>query len=105
MNAGQFNKRIQFLSQSTISDSYGELINDWREVATTWAHIQPLQARELFHAKQIHAEVTTKIIVRYRPNITLNMRIQYGERTLEIVSATNVEEKGQFLEVLCKEVL
>lgn len=106
MNPGQLNKRITFLEQTASQNSYGESENTWNEIATVWANVKPLQGRELYLAKQVHAEISSKITIRYRPGVLPKMRIKYGVRTLEIIAPPiDIEEKNLFLEIACKEVM
>lgn len=46
----------------------------WTKVAETRATIVALTGRELVAAQQVHAEVTTKINIRYRPGVDETLR-------------------------------
>jgi SPP1 family predicted phage head-tail adaptor len=106
MNPGKLKKRITFLEQSSLRNSYGEKENTWNEVDTVWANVLTLTGRALFQANQVHAEVTSKVIIRYRKDIKSNMRIRYGDRILEIIAPPiNMNEANRFLEISCKEVV
>ncbi|MFJ5713119.1 phage head closure protein [Neobacillus sp. NPDC093127] len=107
MNPGKLDKRIIFLEKSKEKQAVGGHKKDeWNDVCKVWANIKPLQGREYFWAKQVHAELTIKVTIRYRTEILPSMRIKYGERTLEIIAPPiNIDEKNCFLELLCKEVI
>lgn len=106
MNPGLLNKRISISGKSKTKSSYGGYVEDWVEIAMVWANIKPLRGRELFQAKQVQAEIETKITIRYRTGIKSDMRVTYGDRTFQIVAPPiNVDEKNQYLEILCKEVV
>ncbi|MEH7503285.1 phage head closure protein [Neobacillus drentensis] len=106
MNPGLLNKKITILEQPTTQNSYGEIDNNWTEKAKVWANVRTLTGRALYQAIQVHAEVTVKVIVRYRANINANMRLQYGSRILEIIAPpVDMDEKHRYLELSCKEVI
>ncbi|MED4206591.1 phage head closure protein [Neobacillus mesonae] len=105
MNPGKLNKRIALLEQSAAPNSYGEVEDTWNEVVSMWANVRTLTGRALYQANQVHAEVTVKVIVRYRRDILENMRLRYGNRILEIVTVVNMNEENRFLEFSCKEVI
>lgn len=105
MNPSHLNKRISILEMSTPQNSYGEFENVWNEISTMWANVRTLTGRALYQANQVHAEVSVKIIVRYRQDIRENMRIRYGNRILEIITVVNMNEGNRYLELSCKEVI
>jgi SPP1 family predicted phage head-tail adaptor len=106
MNPGELNKRITFLVQSSVQNSYGEVENTWNDIQTVWATVKTLQGRELFQANQVHSEITSKITIRYLTGITANMRLRYGNRILQIIGPPiNIDEKNRYLELSCKEVI
>lgn len=72
----RLNKRITILRPPSPdeTDEAGQPIDDWHPVATVWAAIIPLRGRELESARQIHAEVTTRIEMRYRKGIDPTMK-------------------------------
>ncbi|SDM17464.1 phage head closure protein [Bacillus sp. OK048] len=106
MNPGKLDKRITIIGPSGNQNSYGETEGASPVIATVWANIKPLQGREYFWAKQVHAELTSKVIIRYRQDILPNMRIKHGKRTLEIIAPPiNINEQNRYLELLCKEVI
>ncbi|MFS1519684.1 phage head closure protein [Bacillus sp. SCS-151] len=105
MNPGKLNKRIDILQQPDGQDSYGESDEIWNAIAHVWADVNPLRGRELYRAKQIHPEATYMFIIRYRPGISHDMRVRYGERLFEIVAPPlNDKEVNRYLEITCKEV-
>lgn len=108
MNPGILNKRITLLELTDSENDYGEDVETYRGFYTTNANVKPLQGREFFQAQQVHSEITIKITIRYRKDLLIlpNMKIQYGNRTLEIMSPPiNVNEQNRYYEILCKELV
>lgn len=103
MKIGDLRHRITFQKPLKTPDDYkGHEVN-WQDVVTVWASIEPLTGREYFYAHQIKNEVSHRVRIRYRRNITEEMRIKHGERILKIESIVDLKERHQFLEILAKE--
>lgn len=106
MNPGKLNKRITVIEQSKTHNSYGELEESWIDVCTLWASFSNQHGRKFFMAKQVHAELTEIVTIRYRKDILPNVRIKYGDRMLELIAPPiNPGEGNRYLELLCKEVI
>jgi SPP1 family predicted phage head-tail adaptor len=54
-----------------------EQLFDWDDYITVWAAIKPISAREFMGRDQVLAEVSEKIIMRWRSGIDATMRILY----------------------------
>lgn len=104
MNPGNLNKRITLQQQTEEQDASGQLLDNWADIATVWAAIEPLSGREFFAAQQVNSEVTTKIRIRYRDGIKAYMRIKYGERIFDIQSVIDPKEQHKELVLMCREV-
>lgn len=84
-------------------DEYGQPLDGFVPVATVWAAIEPLRGREYFSAMSEHAEVTTRIRIRYRDDVDRTMIVQYGETTFEILHIIHPEFGKKELQLMCKE--
>ncbi|MBM4299281.1 MAG: head-tail adaptor protein, partial [Deltaproteobacteria bacterium] len=67
--AGRLDKRVTLQSAVLVRDGHGQPIETWSNVATVWAAIEPIRGREFFAAKQFSAEVTHKLVIRYRSGV------------------------------------
>jgi len=85
------------------TDSYGEPLDDYVPVATVWAAIEPLRGREYFAAMSEHAEVTTRIRIRYRNDVDRTMLVQHGDTEFEILHIIYPEFNRRELQLMCKE--
>lgn len=103
MQAGQLRHRITLQRQSASQDEFGAPLDDWTDDATVWADIQPLTGREYFSAQQVNAEITHRILIRYRSGIVPTMRAQYGERIFGIESVLDPGERSELLHLMCIE--
>jgi len=76
--AGDLRMRVayQALSQGT-AGPYGDAVQVWGTPLNLWAEVTSLEGRELLAAKEIHADVIAKIVVRYNAAITTLGRFVY----------------------------
>lgn len=100
MEPGKLNKRITFQLQDLDSED-----EDWKDIATTWANINPISGKEYYSAETINSDLTHKIRLRYRRGITPDMRILYNGRIFYIVSVINEYEKNTMLQLMCRELI
>lgn len=109
IDAGRLRCRITFQRFDGALDEYGApLLSDdahWPDYARAWAAVDPLSGREFFVAAQSQSEVTHRVLLRYMAGIETEMRIRYGKRILEIVSVRDVNERHEYLQLLCRELV
>jgi SPP1 family predicted phage head-tail adaptor len=106
MNSGLFRHRIKILRPPDPEkdiDEAGQPLDFWPEVTKTWADIYPLRGRELFSAQQEHAEVTTRITIRYQEGVDRSMKVDYEKTEFEILYIIHKDFRGRELQLLCKE--
>lgn len=60
--------------------SDGSISVEWQDVATVWASIEPLSAREFVAAEAEASKITTRIAIRYRPDVTAKMRLYHSAK-------------------------
>jgi len=101
----RLNKRVTILRPPgpNDTDDYGEPMDDYVPVATVWAAVEPLRGREYFAAMSEHAEVTTRIRIRYREDIDRTMRVVYANTEFEILHIIHPEFGRRELQLMCKE--
>ncbi|CAN7677533.1 phage head closure protein [Pseudorhodoferax sp. LjRoot39] len=72
-------ERLDYLRDETgavLQDpTTGETARDWVEVATVWAAIEPLSAREFIASAKTQAEIVARIVIRYRDGLDASMRL------------------------------
>ena len=105
MKIGRLRHRIVIEESIAGRDSFGAEVSEWIQFAKVWADVSPVSGREFASFKQINAEITTNITIRYIAGITTEMKILFGDRVFEIDSVINPEEKNISLLLMCKEVV
>lgn len=105
MKIGELNKRVILQRLTMTKNTYGEIMEQWDNVATVWASIKPISGREYFAAEAVNSDVTHKVIMRYRADITADMRVKYGDRYFTINSVINANESGISTQLMCRELI
>jgi SPP1 family predicted phage head-tail adaptor len=105
VGAGDYNRRITLQHFETTKDSEGIVTQQWMDVATVWAAVEPLRGREYFAAAAVNAENTVRFRIRYRPGITPDMRLLYNGRVFEIQSVIDVNEQHKEIHLMTREVV
>lgn len=105
MNIGKLNRRVEILRFFTRRDAYGGEDGKWEAVAKVWASIEPISGTEYMSGQQVNAETTTKITIRYNPEINVMHRIRYGEKLYEIIGISDAETAHTTTILNCKEMV
>lgn len=105
MNPGQLKHRITVQDLTSGVDSYGSSTDQWIDVCTVWAGIFPLSGKAFFEAEMVNSEVSHKINIRYRAGIKPDMRVKFGTRHFQIISAINFQECNAEMQLMCRELV
>jgi len=99
----ELNKRITIQSPTRTADGMGGWTEAWSTLATVWAAVWPVSAKEILQGGQTSMELTHRIRIRYRDGVLASQRILYGTRYLSIIGIINPSERREWLDLLCKE--
>jgi len=92
------------LEQATPTpDGAGGFEETWTEIATVFAKLVPLAARDRFGAGQTIEEVTHRVLIRARPDVASGMRFISGDRTFMILAVHDPDETGRYLSCRTRE--
>ncbi len=107
MKAGELIHRIEIQAIGTTRGAAGEVVDTWTTETngTVWAAIKPGSGREFFNAKQINAEITHEIKLRYYAGLTPAKRILFGTRVFNISEIRNTDEHNTEMIVYAKELV
>ncbi|WP_348826655.1 phage head closure protein [Halomonas sp. RT37] len=85
MRIGKLRHRVRLERPARTQDpATGEMIDGWELVATLWASVEPLSAREFIAAMSTQSEVTARILIRHRDDIAPDMRIVHRGKVYNI---------------------
>lgn len=109
MRIGQNRHRVTIQSATVSQDANGEPIPTWANLASSpyeWADIQTKAAGERFisGAEQFQAAVSHTVKIRYRTDVTVQMRLIEGSRYLYIENVIDPTGKSRELALMCREV-
>lgn len=103
LGAGLFNQRVTIEQKSVTRTAIGEETVTWTAVATVWAAVQPIRGKEFFAAAQMQDATDHRVTIRYRGDVTRDMRVMWGSKPLDIVSVIDVNGRKEDLELMCIE--
>lgn len=102
--AARLRHRVIIEQMQRTSDGAGGSSVSWSEVDIVWAAVEPLSttstSRERFNDNQLQTTTRYKITLRYRNDVTADMRLVLGSRIFDIKSIINPGERNEVLEIL-----
>lgn len=104
MRSGRLRHRVTIQSPVVAVNGYGERIVTWSTVAVVWGAVEPLRGREFFEAEQVQAEISHRVVLRYRSGINSTMRLLHLTRVLHIQQVIDVDERHREMQLMCREM-
>lgn len=106
MNPGELNCRVTLLKEMKADDDQGGYATTYAPRDVVWAKIMTLTAKITDQYEQMTPVLFHRIIIRYRQDVLVTDRIQYGNRIFEQIGPPiNEEEKRAYLRLECREVV
>ncbi|WP_318594326.1 phage head closure protein [Enterobacter kobei] len=107
MQAGKLRHRVTIQEPVMVQNSETGAVNKtWLDVATVWAEVSPLSAREFIAAQASQGEITTRITIRFRTGITRKHRILFRGGIYNIEGVLPDPDSGrEYLTLPCSEGL
>ena len=110
MNPGLLRHPFRLERKVTGQDEAGRAEPVWLPVVETMAAIQPLRGSEYFLAEREGSDTTHKVTIRAVPGVRVQphehrvvVTDPAGERVFEVQSALDLEERGAWLTLMCRE--
>lgn len=98
--ASRLRQRITIQRPVDVSDSVGGYNRSWVMHARVWAEVLPQTASERVLDSQLTAVSRTRFTIRYRDDLTSDMRISYDGESYTIRSITDLYARGVALEIV-----
>lgn len=98
LEAGKLRHRIVIQQPVETQDAGTGAINvTWADLATVWAAIEPLSAREFVASQAEASQVSSRVVIRYRDDVTAKMRIHYVAKDIyfNIEGVLSDKDSGQ----------
>lgn len=107
LEAGKLRHRLVIQKPVETQDSVtGAMAVNWQEVATVWSAIEPLSAKEFIAAQVENSQVSARITVRYRSDLTHEMRLYHAakDKIYKIEGLLSDKKSGlEYLTIPCSE--
>ena len=104
MNPGNLDQRITFLKPpGGVSDS-GFVNDEWTEHITVWAALKTLKGRLFYEAAGTNLENNRMFQIRYRKDVSDNMRIRWRGVDHTIINMEDDDGKKKTITIYCRAV-
>lgn len=101
IHSGLLTQRVTIQRRAAGVDVLGQASGAWSTLAEVWARARPLRSRELFAAGQIQNVSDVEFTIRWRSDVTNDMRILWRGQPYDITGEPiDVDGQQQWLEVL-----
>jgi SPP1 family predicted phage head-tail adaptor len=96
------NRRLTLLAPVESDDGAGGVTRGYESVATMWAQVLPLGARRDVAAGSLGAALRTRIVIRWRDDVTTRHRLQDGAQVYRVIAARASADR-RFVEIEAEE--
>ncbi len=100
MRLGRLNQRVTIQQQGSTLDDIGANVASWSDLATVWAQAQPIRGREYFASGGEQQVADVRFRIRYRADITPNMRVRWRGVLHDIVDVIDVDGMRRSIELM-----
>lgn len=99
MKPAKLNRKVELYRLEKTATPTGGFAESWVKVADLWAHIKNMSGTELVRADQLGATAYSDFTIRYRSNISEQMKLVYRGADYQIRHINNLEEADKWLVV------
>ena len=85
------------------ADGGGGAAQTWEPVAELWAMVDARSGKEAVEADRLSGSRKVDVTMRYRDDVTANMRFRLGDRALDIRAVLDEDGRRRFLKCNCEE--
>lgn len=97
IDPGALRTRLVLEQAAQLPDGAGGHAEAWTPVATLFARLEPVAARDRFGADQTLEEVTHRVTLRRREGVASGQRLRAGTRIFAILTVHDPDETGRYL--------
>lgn len=97
IDPGRFSTEFALETAERVPDGMGGHVEQWNEVGSVMARIEPISARSRPGADQTLETATDRITLRLRPELRSGMRLRRGARIFSIETVIDPDESGRYL--------
>lgn len=100
---GELRERVTIQTSTQVNNSLGEATFTWADFRTIWASVNGVSSREALADGQQESRITHRLRFRYVNGLKHTDRFIWRNRTLQIVSLLEYENRSEHVAV-CEEV-
>jgi len=100
---GDLRTELALEEMTPVPDGAGGFSESWTSVATLFAQLEPVAAKDRFGADQALEEVTHRVTMRFRADVASGMRLAWGSRRFLILTVHDPDETGRYLVLRTRE--
>jgi len=83
LDAGRLKHRVVIEAPTrTQNPTTGEVMTTWAAIASVFASIEPLSAKDFIAAQTLKSKINTRIVIRYRSGLNTAMRLVGPDGTI-----------------------
>lgn len=105
VRAGVLRHRVTIQTPETGQDDWGQPVEGWTDVLTDLpAEVRDIRGREFWQQQQAPGgDVNTRVRIRYRDDLTRQMRVLHLGRVLAIEAIIDPDGRMAELHLMCRE--
>ena len=103
LHAGTLRSRAEFLRRA-VTVNHGIPTERWETAFSCWCGVEPLSGREFWEAAAVNRENEVRFMIRYRKDVSPEMRIRLGGTVYDITSILDRNNRHEALEILARTV-
>jgi SPP1 family predicted phage head-tail adaptor len=100
---GTLTDRVQLKQRLTTNEDEGGEVAVFNPLATVWARVRPLAARQISEGDARGAGASHSVVLRFRTDVSPGDRIVYRGRSLDVLAANDLNGRRAYLSCLCTE--
>ena len=100
---GTLTERVQLRRKVTSNEDEGGTVAVYSPIATVWARVRQLSARQDFAADARGQNISHSVVLRFRTDLKPGDRVLYRGGTLDIESTSDINGRRAYLACQCVE--
>ena len=100
---GTLTDRVELKRKIVTSEAEGGGVAVFSPIATVWARVRQLAARQVFDGDARGQAITHSVVLRFRGDLHPGDRIAYRGRELEVLAANDLNGGRAYLSCQCSE--
>lgn len=112
MNPGYMRTPLQIFTPNESKDEFGQVTVTYSGIGVVFAAVNEATSEERMNHAQLNQTVTHRIRCRWHPSINHRTQLQtvaseagMAQTTWEVVTAVNWQERRQYLDLVCRQVI